>query len=254
MAGQPAAPASPRALAAFLPWTGGVGPRRRGRVRGLLAAPFVVVYLAVSWAVFLPGARRVPGNYRANLEPFEVYLYHIPDLFEKFPRALRSLIIAPWLNHNAVQLVYVTILLLLFGLVFEVHEGTRTTVLIFFATSFVGAVGAAVLLRLIYPALVDNEFLAHAWTRTWSGGSVGCFGLMGALAARAPRPWPLLALFVFWEVNIVWWYLREWTPAFHLTALIAGFVGLRYAVPQARRLFGRRTIRHQPTCGTDGPR
>lgn len=229
-----------RKLAAFLPWSGGVGRRRRARNRGVLAAPFVVFYLTVSWAIFLPGAQRVPGNIRADLDRYEAYLFHMPDLIENFPRALRSLATAPWLNHNAVQLVYITILLLLVGLAFEAHEGTRTTILVFFATSFVGAVGSGLLLRLIYPAVIDTDFLGHAWSRTWSGGSVGCFGLMGALAARAPRPWLLLALFVFWEVNVVWWYLREWTPAFHLTALFSGFVGLRYAAPLARR-WARRT-------------
>jgi len=47
---------------------------------------------------------------------------------------------------------------------------------------------------------------------------------MGALAARARRPVPLLALFAVWEINVVRWYLKEYTPAFHLTALTVGFL------------------------------
>jgi hypothetical protein len=58
---------------------------------------------------------------------------------------------------------------------------------------------------------------------------------MGALAARARRPWPLLGVFVLWEANVVGWYLREYTPAFHLSALLAGFAVARYVVPPPRR-------------------
>jgi hypothetical protein len=95
--------------------------------------------------------------------------------------------------------------------------------------------GAGALLHLVYPELLDNSFTAHAWERTWSGGSAGCFGLMGALAARARKPWPLLALFAAWETYVAIWQLHQYTPAFHITALVTGFVTLRYAAPLARR-------------------
>jgi hypothetical protein len=106
---------------------------------------------------------------------------------------------------------------------------------------------AGVLLHLLYPEVLDNAFLAHAWERTWSGGSAGCFGLMGAIAARARRPWVLLGLFAAWEINVVVWYLRQYTPAFHLSALATGFVALRYAGPIADRCLRRSPFQHSPT-------
>ncbi len=223
-----------RSLAACLPWTDGGGRAWRGWTRLPLLTPFVPLYLIASWILFLPGAEPVPGNYVIDPEPVRPFLYHIPDLSRDFPRALGTLVTAPWLNHNAVQLVYVTVLLLLFGVVFEAKEGTRTTIALFFGTTFAGALAAGLLLHLLYPQVVDNAFMARAWDRTWSGGSAGCFGLMGALAARARVCWPVLALFVLWEVNVVVWYLREYTPAFHLTALVVGFLILRYAVAPTR--------------------
>ena len=45
-------------------------------------------------------------------------------------------------------------------------------------------------------------------------------------------PWPLLALVVLWEANLVWWYLREYTPAFHISALAIGFAVTRYGLPR----------------------
>lgn len=218
-------------LAPFRPWSDRSGRSWQGWRRLPRAAPFVLGYLAVSWTPFLPMARPAPGNVVIDTGRVDRFLYHIPDLTRDFPRALFSLATAPWLNHNLVQLVYVTVLLLGVGLAVEAREGTRRTIGLFFGTTFAGAVFAGLLLHAIYPEVWDNRFLAHAWERTWSGGSAGCFGLLGALAARARVPWPLLALVVLWEVNLVYWYLREFTSAFHLSALLVGFLVARYLLP-----------------------
>ena len=219
----------------YLPWPAPSHSTRRGWRRGPLVAPFTLCYLVASWALFLSNVERRSGKYWIDEERVDAFLFRIPDLSERPLHALAALATAPWLNHDSEQIVYVTVLLLLFGLAFEANEGTRTTILTFFGTTLSGALSAGVLLHLIYPEFVDSSFLAHAWTRTWSGASAGCFGLMGATAARARRPWPLLALFLTWEVYVAVWQLRQYTPAFHLTALATGFVALRYAVPWARR-------------------
>jgi hypothetical protein len=152
-----------------------------------------------------------------------------------------ALLTAPFLNHNDVQIVYVTLLLLLFGVIFEIKEGTVRTALIFFGTTWLGALVAGALVHLLYPDLLDHGVVEKAWNRTWSGGSVGAFGVMGAFAARAGRPWLLLCLMAIWEVNVGFWYLKHLTPAFHLTALIAGFAVTR-CLPQVTR-----------PASTDGP-
>ena len=224
---------TPRYRSRFLPWADeSVGGTRRGWTPAALVrrAPAVVAYLLVSVVLFVPTARRVPGNVSIDIERLDRFLYHIPDLSENFPLALRSLLTGPFLNHNLVQLVYVVLLLVLFAVPFESHEGARRTTFIFFATSFVAAIVGGAVLHLIYPEVLDNAFLEKAWERTWSGGSAGCFGLMGALAARARTPWPLLGAFAAWEVTVVVAYLREWTPAFHLTALLTGFALARWVV------------------------
>lgn len=218
----------------YLPWSDQAGryyPRLGGIAR---RSPAVVIYILISVVFFLPTARRIPGNYVTDQDRVEHLMFAIPDLSERFFVALRSLFTAPFFNHNAVQLVYVISLLLLFGIPFESHEGSVRTIAIFFATSFTGAVVAGTILHIIYPTLIDGPFLEQAWERSWSGGSAGCFGLMGALAARAPRPWPLLGMFMAWEAGVVVFYLREYTPAFHISALFAGFLLARYAL-RARR-------------------
>jgi hypothetical protein len=196
-----------------------------------LAAPFVLGYLVVSWALFVPAAE--PEGWKHSIDEGRVdsLLYRIPLLTENLPLALRSVLTAPFLNHDSPQLVYVTVLLLAFGLAFEVREGTLRAAALFFGTSFVGALGAGLVLHLVYPELLDTALLRNAWNRTWSGGSAGAFGLMGALAARARRPGPLLALFLLWEANLAFWFFRLYTPAFHVIALAAGFAATRWLLP-----------------------
>lgn len=218
-----------------LPWAEGTGRPWPGWHRLLATIRFVPLYLGASWLLFWPTARPVPGNIVIDSERLRPLLYEIPDLSQDRLGFLLSMLTAPWLNHNLVQLVYVTLLLLLAGIPFEVREGTGRTVVIFFGTTLAGAVAAGILLHLLYPELVDSPFWQQAWERTWSGGSAGAFGLIGATAARARRPLPLLALVVLWEANLVVWYLREYTPAFHLSALAVGFIVARYALPPLQR-------------------
>ncbi|MBA3644227.1 MAG: rhomboid family intramembrane serine protease [Chloroflexia bacterium] len=220
-----------------LPWSDGSGRPWPGWLR---SAPFCAIYLIASWVIFLPQARPVPGNWVIDTERVRPWLYDIPNLSQDFPRFLQSLVTATWLNHNVVQLAYVTLLLLLVGVRFEAREGTLRTMTVFFATTLVGAVVAGLLLHLLYPEFWSSPMAEKAWNRPWSGGSAGAFGLMGATAARAPVPWPLLAIFVLWEANVVYWYLHEYTPAFHISALFAGYLLTRYLLP-ARRASPART-------------
>jgi hypothetical protein len=222
-------------LAPFLPWSDGTGRRWRGWARAPWMIPFVPFYLILIWVLFVPAAERRNGTYWIDDEAVEDLLFHIPDLSQDLPAASLSLVTAPWLNHDSIQLIYVTILLLLFGLVFELREGPARTMLIFFGTTAAAAVIAGIALHLIYPELLDRPFLEKAWRRTWSGGSAGCFGLMGAFAARARRPGPLLTFFILWELFILWVNLRSYTSVFHYTSLVTGFLVTRYLLPPVRR-------------------
>lgn len=222
-------------LAPWLPWTDGTGRRWRGWRHLFRAAPFSLGYLVASWAIFVPIAEPRGGKYWIDEEALGHLLYHVPDLGRDFPRAIRSLLTAPWLNHDSLQLIYVTVLLLMFGVVFESLEGTVRTVVVFFGTTFVSAVGGGALLHVVYPELWDTPLLENAWNRSWSGGSVGCFGLMGALAGRARRPGLLVAVFLLWEAFIWTVNLRNYTSVFHLTALTAGFMASRYMLPTHHR-------------------
>ena len=191
-------------------------------------------YLAVSWALFVPMAKRAPSNWVIDTERVRPFLYAIPDLSGDPRRAAVTLVTAPWLNHNAVQLVFVSAVLLLVGVPFEAREGSGRTAGLFFGTTVAGALAASLLLRGLYTGRWNTPFAAKAWGRTWGGGSAGAFGLLGAVTARARVPGPMLATVVLWEAGVVRWYLREYTPVFHLGALLAGFLVTRHALPRRR--------------------
>ena len=214
-------------LAPFLPWTDGTGRAWPRWSRLPRVAAFNALYLPVAWALFVVFARREDGVYSIDEERLRNYVYAIPDLGDRPLRVLGALLTAPFLNHNHEQLLYVTVLLLAFGAVFEVREGTLRTAALFLGTTWVGAIVAGVLLHAVHPGGLDYDVLNRAWYRTWSGGSAGCYGLMGALTARAQRPWLLGAIFVLWELNLAYWYLKHYTPAFHLTAFATGYLVTR---------------------------
>jgi hypothetical protein len=225
-------------VAQFLPWADGSG-REIGSWRRLpQMAVCSLGYLIIAWCLFVPLARKDGDKYQLDGDRFEPFMFRVPDLSENLLRALRSLVTAPFLNHDSLQLVYVTALVLLFAVIFEVREGPLTTALVFFGSTLAAAVIGGVLLHLIYPELWDTSVLETAWKRKWSGASPGCFGIMGGLAARARRPWPLLGLFGLWEVFIWTVNLRDYTSVFHFVALFTGYLAVRYLIPPQARVTG----------------
>jgi len=221
----------------FLPWTDGTGKRWRGWKLLPLTIPFVIIYNIVAWVVFVPAADKRGRHYWIDDDTVGHLLFQIPNLTADPRQAVLSIVTGPWINHDSLQLIYVTALLLLFGAVFEVREGTIRLMLIFFSTSFVAALFSGFLLHLIYPHIWDIRFFEIAWNRNWTGGSAGCFGLLGALAARARRPWMLVSLFVAWECFIWWVNLRNYTSVFHFSAMATGFAITCWWLPPIR---GRR--------------
>lgn len=222
-------------ISEYLPWTDGTGRRWRGWKWFPAKIPFVLGYIVIAWLLFIPAAERRGRHYWIDDDAVGHLLYRVPDLTDNPLRAIRSIVTGPWINHDSLQLIYVTALLLIFGAQFELREGTLRVMLIFFGTSFIAALFSGFLLHLIYPHIWDTRFFEIAWNRYWTGGSAGCFGLLGAFAARAPRPLVLLTLFFAWECFIWWIILRNYTSVFHFSAMLAGFFATRWFLPPIRR-------------------
>jgi membrane associated rhomboid family serine protease len=198
-------------------------------LRPMLSAPLVLSYLTVSWALFIALAEPTDLGFAVREEQIRSFQYHIPDLTDNTTRLITALGTAVFLNRDSTQLVAVTLLVLLFGVSFERREGSGRTLFVYYLSAIAGALAAGSLLyalRLI-PGFAHHPALEFAWERAWSGGSAGCFGLMGGLAARSSRPRLLLAIILVAETANGGLILRSYTPAFHISALFAGYVVTR---------------------------
>lgn|GEM_PF-118514 len=217
-------------LGAFLPWRDAQGFPRPRPPRWARRFPATLTYALATTILFVVFWKQY-GALSENAPAWLVrlFVYRIPELFTNVPLTLLHFVTGVWVNWHIVQLVYVLVLLALFGMWFEVREGTRRAVLVFYATSLTAGVVAGLALYAIR-AFASAPWIDAAWTQAWTGGSAGAFGLMGATAARARRPWLLLVLFGFWELNVGYWWLRSYTPAFHITAMLTGFLLARYAL------------------------
>jgi hypothetical protein len=225
----------------------------KGCLTKVAAVPVSVLYVIVTWALFLPLAHRANGTYAIDLDRFSPFVYRIPDLSADFPQAIRALATAPFLNHDSIQLVYITVLVLVHVMRFERREGARRTALLFVIGLISGAFGAGLFLHLLYPEITSAPMYAYAWERSWSGGSAGCFAVIGALATRSRRPWLFLGIVVLWDLywpylrvwaagsggpqfDLVWWHVpHSFTSVFHLIALAVGYVAARYWLRPARQ-------------------
>jgi hypothetical protein len=171
---------------------------------------------------------------RDDREVPDRFAYHIPHLTENPLRAVGSLATAPFFNHDWDQILYSTSLLALFGLAVELQNGARLTAAAFAGSQLLAALVAGAALHLIYPEVSAAATFEDAWDRAYSGASAGALGLNGVFAAQRRWPRAVLAGFVLWELLGWWFYLRNFTPVFHLTALGAGFAGARYLWPRLR--------------------
>lgn len=218
--------ANPR-LAPYWPWHGLAAARGSAPVATF---PATLVYALGTSGLFLLFVLLYGRSKEAvPRSVYAFFVFEIPQLTEDPLRALVNVITSVWPSYHWIQLVYVLGLLAIFGVAFERREGSRRAILIFYASSVGGALLAALLLHLLR-STVDAAWIERAWNDAWTGGSSGAFGLMGAVAARAARPWPLLAAYLLWEINVEWFHLRNYTPVFHLFALAIGFLLARYVL------------------------
>ncbi len=174
------------------------------------------------WTVFLVVAAIDFANRRELADP---YGYSIADLRDNLPRALAVLPIATFVNVGVLQLLYVTAILAAVS-PRAALRGERVAAGVFLGTSIVAGLVAGISLYFV-DAQVSHRILDEAWERSWNGGSAGCYGLVGFVAAAARRPWLMLGLIGAWEIGLTGIHLRSYTPAFHVSALLAGFIAGR---------------------------
>lgn len=213
----------------------------------------VLVYLAIMWSQFLGMQLAGVENVQRASRPVSFYIHHISD---DPLRAAWSSITAPFLAFTWPQAIYVSIIFMFIGTrVFRMF-GNVWGIVLFFALSVLGAVGAGLALHAIYPHLSDWDLFRRAMYRSWGGGSVAGFGFAAIVAARSRHPWRYASLIMFWEANVVFWELRSYTTALHNMAFWPTFFLFRWCIrgplPSPRVSVGRRSLGARYEQAADG--
>ena len=71
-------------IAPFLPWSDGTGRPWRGVARLPGMIPFVLLYIVLSWVLFIPAAEKENGKYSIDEDAVDNLIFHIPDLTTGF--------------------------------------------------------------------------------------------------------------------------------------------------------------------------
>ncbi len=206
----------------FLPFSGCQtlhGPVRSVR-DAVLRARFVGGFLLFAWPIFLflvRGDGWIPQAVRDNIG-FIVRLWE-----SDAARAVVVSHVGIVVQHSWPQMVYVTVLLLVAGVAYEAREGTLRTFLVFYGASLAGVALLTVVVLLGQVPGV-SPLSQHAASVSWSGASVGCFGLLGALLATARNPAPWLAGFLLFELTVELAFVPLLAIAMHGAAFAFGFI------------------------------
>jgi hypothetical protein len=211
----------------FLPFS--VSDTLRGPPGSVAAAfrrlKFVGVFLLLAWPAFLVLVRGdgwIPSAVQHEIGFF------LGRFETDAARAVVVSHIGIVVQHSWPQIIYVTTLLLTAGVAYESREGTLRTLLVFYGACLAG-VAALTLVVLLEPIHGQAALAEHVGRVSWSGASVGCFGILGALVATARNPWPILGVWLAVEFFIESQMLPELALIMHMVGFLFGYTASRLA-------------------------
>lgn len=189
-----------------LPWTDIYGQNMPFK-QWLWSRKFSILYIVIIWTIvgILGFASTRPNNcdktwqlaFQCEQAIWMIQFYQDPWAFAK------SLFTAPYFHNGLDHILFVTV----FGFMmpvqsFEVQHGSKATVILFVVSylligTFWGAIwnyGVTV-----YP---ENEILKSGFDRSWLGGSLGFYALIGSLSFFSRKKWFLLLMVLCFEYFI----------------------------------------------------
>ncbi|WP_420580006.1 hypothetical protein [Reichenbachiella sp.] len=183
-------------------WTNVYG-ERMGFGAWAKSRPFTIAYLIIVWSIIgilgFASTRNCEETWQLAFA-CDRAIWMIKIVTEPLNYVM-SWFTAPFFHNGLDHILFVSI----FGFLmpvqsFEVQNGTKSTVIIFFVSYiFVGLFfGAFFNIGVGY--WPDSEFFQFGFVRNWMGGSVGFYALIGALAYTSRKQWFLLVLIACFEV------------------------------------------------------
>lgn len=165
---------------------------------------FTIIYLLVIWSMFLILGRATTKAWRCDQTwqfafACDNAIWLAKMVTDPF-RYVMSWFTTPFFHNGIDHILFVTI----FGFLmpvqsFEVQQGTRSTIIVFFVSYIVIGIFFGSLFNMGIAYWPESEFFQYGFERNWMGGSVGFYAMIGALAYHSKRPWVLLGFIVLFE-------------------------------------------------------
>ncbi|PIB37278.1 hypothetical protein BFP72_18615 [Reichenbachiella sp. 5M10] len=185
------------------PWTDKYGNKMTSMKEWLWSRKFSIVYLIIVWillGVFGFAARRHcdgPWEIQFMCE-MTMWMGHFTERFGHF---MMTCFTTAWFHNDIQHILFVMI----FGFFFpvqsyEAQHGTWNTIKIYFASYlFIGLYTGSLFNILLY-YFPEAEFVTSGFSRTWMGGSVGIFAIIGGLSYHSSKKWFLWSLVFVFEI------------------------------------------------------
>lgn len=221
-------------------WTNVYG-ERMGFAEWAKSRPFTILYLIIVWSIIgalgFASTRNCEDTWQLAFA-CDRAIWMIKMVSEPL-NYIMSWFTAPFFHNGLDHVLFVSI----FGFLmpvqsFEVQNGTKSTLIIFFVSYIFVGVFFGIFFNVGLAYWPNVEFFSFGFERNWMGGSVGFYALIGALAFTSRKQWFLLLLIGCFEVinltvigidvHISFIHVMSATSGF-LTCLVLKRIGLLVA-------------------------
>ena len=138
---------------------------------------------------------------------------------------LLSFITVPFVHYGTEHITQVTITFIIFCQSFESRAGSKETAILFFSTIAFTGLAMGLFINVGNWLSPDTELFTQAFGRSWMGGSIGFFGILGAMSHYSREKWLIPVILVLFETwNHYENGMNEYINIGHLCSALFGFV------------------------------
>ncbi len=138
---------------------------------------------------------------------------------------LLSFITVPFVHYGTEHITQVTITFIIFCQSFEIRAGSKETAILFFSTIAFTGLAMGLFINVGNWLSSDTELFTQAFGRSWMGGSIGFFGILGAMSHYSREKWLVPVILVLFETwNHYENGMNEYINIGHLCSALFGFV------------------------------
>ncbi|HJM67338.1 MAG TPA: rhomboid family intramembrane serine protease [Candidatus Thalassarchaeaceae archaeon] len=146
-------------------------------------------------------------------------------LFSAPHEYLLSFLTVPFVHYGTEHITQVAITFAIFCQSFECRAGSKETAIVFFSTIAFTGLAMGLFINVGNWLSPETELFSQAIGRSWMGGSIGFFGILGAMSHHSRERWLIPVILVLFETwNHYENGMNEYINIGHLCSALFGFV------------------------------